>query len=290
MNITNFTKRLAASIFIRISYFRAITQGITGGKTAGYTCLGYGAAFLNVGYTIFMHGNDYGTDPRGFIGWANETKGPFLYNMMVVGCLAVVLCFVFLINLSFTKTRKCNVVEALAPKGQGLATTSFLFTLTWMFAYFAYWHEPDIEKADAYPIFQLLNSWIGVFIFCFMGLGTKKMRNIFRCKENQRDNKLKYLIGDLRNKDAEDIENRRDSFDSISSTSTQNNGPDSLDESTEEDSESSEEDSGSENSEDKERSDESSEEEDDDDEKDNESDSSEEESEEEDNDNEDSDE
>ena len=210
--------------------------------------MGYGCALLNVGYTILMHGNDYGTDPRAFIGWANETKAPFLYAMMVYGCIAVILCFVFLINLSFTQTRKCNVVEALAAKGQGLAITSFIFTLTWLFAYFAYWHEPDIEKADSYPIFQLLNSWIGVFIFCFMGLGTKKFRNIFKCKQNQRDNRLKYLIGDMRKKDAADIENRRDSFDSISSTSTNNNATDSLDESSDEGSGSSDEESDTENS------------------------------------------
>ena len=139
-------------------------------------------------------------------------------------------------------------MEALAAKGQGLAITSFIFTLTWLFAYFAYWHEPDIEKADSYPIFQLLNSWIGVFIFCFMGLGTKKFRNIFKCKQNQRDNRLKYLIGDMRKKDAADIENRRDSFDSISSTSTNNNATDSLDESSDEGSGSSEEESNSDNS------------------------------------------
>jgi hypothetical protein len=204
-----------------------------------------------------MHSNDYGSDPRAFIGWANETKQPFLYAMIGAGCISVCLCFVFLINLSFTQTRKCNVVEALAPKGQGLATTSFIFSLTWMFAYFAYWHEPDLERADSYPIFQLLNSWVGVFIFCFMGLGTKKFRNVFRCKEDQRDNKLKYLIGDLRQKDAEDIENRRDSLDSISSTSTNNNEPDSLDGESEEGSDSSsEEESTSENSDEEENSDE----------------------------------
>ena len=242
--------------------FRAITQGITGGKTSSYTCIGYGCAFLNVGYTIFMHSNDYGTDPRGFIGWANQTKEPFLYAMIAAGCVSVCLCFVFLINLSFTQTRKSNIVEALAAKGQGLATTSFIFSLTWMFAYFAYWHEPDLERADSYPIFQLLNSWVGVFIFCFMGLGTKKFRNVFRCKEDQRDNKHKYLIGDLREKDAEDIENRRDSFDSISSTSTNNNAPDSLDGESEEGSDSSEEeeDSTSENSDEEENSDETGEE------------------------------
>ena len=123
-----------------------------------------------VGYTIFMHANDYGTDPRGFIGWANQTKAPFLWSMIAFGVISVVLSLVFLVNLSIPQTRKDNVVETLGAKGQGLATTSFIFCLTWTFAYFAYWHEPDIEKADFYPIFQLLNSWIGVFIFCFIVL------------------------------------------------------------------------------------------------------------------------
>ena len=147
-----------------ILIYRAITQGITGGKTSSYICIGYGCPLLNLGYTIFMHGNDYGTDPRAFIGWANQTKMPFLYSMIALGCLSVILSMVFLINLSIPQTRKDSVVETLGAKGQGLATTTFIFAITWTFAYFAYWHEPDLERADCYPIFQLLNSWIGVFI------------------------------------------------------------------------------------------------------------------------------
>ena len=161
--------------------------------------------------------------------------------MMFEGALSVFLSFIFLVNLTFTQTRKSNIVDALAAKGQGLAICTFMFTLTWVFAYYAYWHVPDLERADFYPIFQLINSWIGVFVFCFMGIGTKKFRNIFRCKEEQRSSKLKYLIGDLRSRDADDIENRRDSFDDLSSTTSDDDKPDSLDGSNEEDSESSEE-------------------------------------------------
>ena len=30
--------------------------------------------FYLIGYTFYRYGNDYGTDPRGFVGWDNDTK------------------------------------------------------------------------------------------------------------------------------------------------------------------------------------------------------------------------
>ena len=67
---------------------RAITGGIIGGKTWSYLPLAYGLPLINVGVTVFLYGDDYGTDPRAFLGWENETKAMFFYTMLsVVGVM-----------------------------------------------------------------------------------------------------------------------------------------------------------------------------------------------------------
>ena len=37
---------------------------------------------IDIGVTMFLHGDDYGRDPRAFIGWANDTKLVFFYAML----------------------------------------------------------------------------------------------------------------------------------------------------------------------------------------------------------------
>jgi hypothetical protein len=37
---------------------------------------------IDIGVTMFLYGDDYGRDPRAFIGWANDTKLVFFYAML----------------------------------------------------------------------------------------------------------------------------------------------------------------------------------------------------------------
>ena len=60
--------------FESLATFFAIAYGVIGGKTVAYCCLAYGAPALNVGLTMALYGDDYGRDPRCFIGWENATK------------------------------------------------------------------------------------------------------------------------------------------------------------------------------------------------------------------------
>ena len=48
--------------------FRAITGGIIGGKTLGYIPMIFGLPMIDIGVTMFLYGDDYGRDPRAFIG------------------------------------------------------------------------------------------------------------------------------------------------------------------------------------------------------------------------------
>ena len=56
---------LLAEVF---ATFRAITGGIIGGKTWGYIPMIYGFPLIDIGVTMLLHGEDYGRDPRAFIG------------------------------------------------------------------------------------------------------------------------------------------------------------------------------------------------------------------------------
>ena len=76
---------IAFHLMEAIAYFRAITNGIIGGHTKQYVCLGWGLPMILLGYIWYRHGLDIGTDPRCFIGWENETKYPyFVYTY--TGC------------------------------------------------------------------------------------------------------------------------------------------------------------------------------------------------------------
>ena len=48
-----------------------------------YPPVAYGLAFINLGLTFYIDaGKDYGTDPRGFVGWENDTKTVFFAGVI----------------------------------------------------------------------------------------------------------------------------------------------------------------------------------------------------------------
>jgi len=156
--------------------FRAITGGIIGGKTWAYIPLGWGAGLIGLGLTWYLHGTDVGTDPDVFIGWENETKMPFFIMNYVALGTGLLLSFVVVFNSSTPQTRKEDVVEDLQVQGQGLAITNFLFVMVWSFGYPAYIKFPGQETLDFYPVFTLFNAWMGLCIFLFLGLSSKRFR------------------------------------------------------------------------------------------------------------------
>ena len=67
-------------------------------------------------------------------------------------------------------------MEDLQVQGQGLAITNFLFVMVWSFGYPAYIKFPGQETLDFYPVFTLFNAWMGLCIFIFLGLSSKRFR------------------------------------------------------------------------------------------------------------------
>ena len=82
-------------------------------------------------------------------------------------------------------------------QGQGLAITNFFFVMVWLFAYPAYIKFKNEEMRDFYPVFTLFNAWMGLIIFVFLGLSSKRFRYVLskwwaRCKgEGKKEKKYK---------------------------------------------------------------------------------------------------
>lgn len=84
---------IAAASFIcaeSFATFQAITAGVIGGKTWAFILTSYGFPVIAVGLNLFFYGDDYGTDPRCFMGWENQTKNCFFYFMLVLS--GVIMC------------------------------------------------------------------------------------------------------------------------------------------------------------------------------------------------------
>ena len=76
-----------------------------------------------------------------------------------------------------------NVYFNFKAQGQGLAITNFLFVMVWMFAYPAFIKFPGTEMRDFYPVFSIFNSWMGLIILIFLGLSSKRVRQVLICKK-----------------------------------------------------------------------------------------------------------
>merc|ERR1711902_55107 len=104
----------------------------------------------------------------------------------------MLLSCVVIFNSGTPQTRKEDVVEDLQVQGQGLAITNFLFCMVWTFAYPAYIKFPGQEMPDFYPVFTLFNAWMGLVIFIFLGLSSKRFRFVLsrwrkKCKKKKKD-------------------------------------------------------------------------------------------------------
>lgn len=88
----------------------------------------------------------------------------------------MVLSFVVTCNMTVPQTRRDNLIEQLSSQGNGLNIAAVIFAMAWGFGYGSLLRFPDAELPDFYPIFMLLTSWFGVFIFTFLGMMSKKFR------------------------------------------------------------------------------------------------------------------
>ncbi|TRY61634.1 hypothetical protein TCAL_09264 [Tigriopus californicus] len=167
------------SVFITMecyAMFKAIISGIIGGHTRTYLCFGYGVPLFHMGLSIYLHLQEMGTDPRCMVGWANEVKEAFYIPVAIFGILSVFLITIIVCNINTPAMRKESMVEELGSLAKGLGMFVLLYGLTWSWFPFAYMRFPTHEFPDFYPAFQVMNAFMGMFFFVFIGLMSNRFR------------------------------------------------------------------------------------------------------------------
>ena len=183
------------------------------------------------GFTFYRYAEDYGTDPRGFLGWTNDTKLCMFMVMIPASVVSLFLCLIIMFNLSTPQTRKIGVVDKLESQGQSLTVLVFLSCVNWGFAYPTYMRYPDIENPNFYPIFKILNAFFGLLIFAFMGLFSPHFRKEVSAGSGSQIAFLKYMVSEDKTRPESGMSSRTISSTSLNSADAR----DSLDEDSDSD-------------------------------------------------------
>ena len=67
----------------------------------------------------------------------------------------------------------------------GLTLLTLLFAINWTWFPLVYLKFDGMEIPDFYPAFQVLNSWMGLFAFVGIGLGSPRFRDTLKCGGKQ---------------------------------------------------------------------------------------------------------
>ena len=117
---------------------------------------------------------------RCMIGWNDDSKTLFLWLVLGSGILSLIMMLVVPCNMHTSALRKRIFVQELSSLAQGLIFVTLLFALTWSWYPLTYFKFSNLELPDFYPAFQIMNSWMGVFTFIGIGLGSKRFRQSAR--------------------------------------------------------------------------------------------------------------
>ena len=156
--------------------FRSITAGVIGGRTYTYLCLGWAAGFFGVGANVFVNLSEFGDDPRCMVGWKADAKMAFFLPVIGLAGTSVIIMFVAMCNLSTPQLRKKSFIEDQGSLARGFTAFTVLYALTWSWTPLSYIKYEGTETPDLYPAFQVMNSWMGVFLFILFGIGSKRFR------------------------------------------------------------------------------------------------------------------
>ncbi|CAG0903871.1 unnamed protein product [Cyprideis torosa] len=135
--------------------FKAVTQGVIGGRLMAYSLLAWGLPLISVGVALMVNMQKYGTDPRCMIAFDNEIKWLFFGPLLIFATFGFLLACIVLCNLTTTQMRYEWIISDLNPVCFGLAFVCIYFGLTWSAgipAYFVFSWTFDIPSF--YPLFH----------------------------------------------------------------------------------------------------------------------------------------
>ena len=114
------------------------------------------------------------------MGWENEAK--FLFWALILGAslTSFILMLIVLCNIHTSALRKRIFVQEMSSLAQGLTLLTLILTLNWTWFPLSYFRFDRLEYPNFYPAFQILNSFMGVFAFLGIGLGSQRFRHVLK--------------------------------------------------------------------------------------------------------------
>lgn len=178
---------LAASAFTTMvghAGFKATTKGIIGGRMTPYMLISCGLTLISVGFSVVFFLHELGTDPRCFISWFDEVKYIFFLPLMMCVFVAVFFVIVIFFNINHAKILFKSTMFDYASFITGSTVVILYFTVTWIIGLFAYIRS--FEAHALYPIFHILNSFMGVVILLGLGVASSKFRRVLAGQAKKR--------------------------------------------------------------------------------------------------------
>ncbi|XP_023228932.1 adhesion G-protein coupled receptor D1-like, partial [Centruroides sculpturatus] len=155
--------------------FAAIIMGAVGGRIICYLLIGWGIPAILLGTFIGMYSN-YGEDYRCLAGPTTEMRWSFVGPILGIAGLALLWSMITICNLNTPAITVGAAVEELGAATRGLFSVSFVFEVTWVFGKLAF-VDINVHNTHSFDyLFQILNSFLGVFIVFLMGFGSRHFR------------------------------------------------------------------------------------------------------------------
>ena len=190
--------------------FKAFTGGIISGRTKIYFPIGYGTPLIPIGLLFLIYHDDFGVDPRCFVGWNDEAKTLYLLYNFAMSLAGVTLALIILFNVKKPQTKRRNVVADLTSQANGIVAVCFLKMILWIFATVTYLHNQESDMADPYCYFILYLGWFGWFMFLCLGVFSKKWRNGLRGGEKAKAGLIASIEAKQADADEANFENEPD--------------------------------------------------------------------------------
>lgn len=155
--------------------FAAIIMGAVGGRIICYILIGWGIPAILLGTFIGMYSN-YGEDYRCLAGPTTDMRWSFVGPILGIAGLALLWSMITICNLNTPAITVGAAVEELGAATRGLFSVSFVFEVTWVFGKLAF-VDINLHHTHSFDyLFQILNSFLGVFIVFLMGFGSRHFR------------------------------------------------------------------------------------------------------------------
>ncbi|GFS77829.1 uncharacterized protein NPIL_425231 [Nephila pilipes] len=173
--------------------FSGLVIGSFASKLMLYVMMAWVAPACMIGGCLTLIYN-YGYDYRCLVGPSSGMRWLLVSPILISSVFAFVFSVLTCINYGTPAVKKTVIVNELSSATRANFIVIVLFMLTWLFGIFALVDLGfDSDEIPAFnPIFQILNSCLGIFIVCLIGLGSKHFRFCL-CHSDKNSTKTKAL-------------------------------------------------------------------------------------------------